>query len=190
MIFSKVRGFLRGLNPDLKKEVESKAPKMLDEAIQQAHIYDDETGQFEDHKSSNFQSHKFKSSTTTRSGNNKRKNVHDTLGTTKKPKGSGESLTPEEFARAKKESLCFKCLGNHSKKDCCQLKTVAREKTKWCTRCNYYLLTPHQSILVCKLHTLVRSMSVVLPHPCGSLFLGHMSFYVCTESSMDTRFVF
>ncbi|WP_208972662.1 hypothetical protein, partial [Escherichia coli] len=31
--FQQVRGFLRGLNPELKKEVESKAPKNLEEAI-------------------------------------------------------------------------------------------------------------------------------------------------------------
>ena len=39
--FQQVRGFLRGLNPDIQRNVESKDPKTLEEAIKQAHIYAD-----------------------------------------------------------------------------------------------------------------------------------------------------
>ena len=41
--FQKVRGFIRGLNKDYKAKVKSQYPKTLEQAIKDAHVYDDNT---------------------------------------------------------------------------------------------------------------------------------------------------
>ena len=121
--FQQVRGFLRGLNPDIQRNVESKDPKTLEEAIKQAHIYADPSDEHDTDKTqhSSYHTQPFHNSF-------KRKTLHgtttDTQESTKKSKSSRGPLSPEEFERAKREHLCFLCLGTHPKKDCPKLKTA------------------------------------------------------------------
>ena len=60
----------------------------------------------------------------------KRKFSQSPADSPKKPKGGRGPLTSEDFERAKKERLCFHCLGTHEKKDCPQLKHKDAEKGK------------------------------------------------------------
>ena len=53
---------------------------------------------------------------------NKRKNANFSKEAhSKKPKGAKGPLTSDKLARARKENLCFNCLGQHARKDCSQL---------------------------------------------------------------------
>ena len=113
--FQQVRGFLSGLNPDIQRNVESKDPKTLEEAIKQAHIYADPSDDHDTEKTLHSSQHTqpFHSSSKP-FFNKKRKTLHGThtsthMGTqdaTKKQKSSRGPLSSEEFERAKKENLC------------------------------------------------------------------------------------
>lgn len=48
----------------------------------------------------------------------KRKFLQSSADSPKRPKGGCGPLTSEDFERAKKEKICFQCLGTHEKKDC------------------------------------------------------------------------
>ena len=131
--FHKVRGFIRGLEPDLQKAVESKDPKTLDEAIKQAHIYGDPQDE-DDHDKTQ---HTRTMSTTNENAHasfsvrHKRKFRPAQVQQAKKPKGSqGGPLSKDDFERAKRDNLCFNCLGKHPKKDCPKGKTAGPGKEK------------------------------------------------------------
>ena len=48
----------------------------------------------------------------------------------KKPKGFRGPLSSDELARARRDKLCFQCLGSHERKDCPQLKDNTADKNK------------------------------------------------------------
>ena len=63
--------------------------------------------------------------------NGKRKFTSSVSEPVKKTRKSKGPLTTEEFARTKKEKLCFQCLSDeHSKQDCPQLKGNEKDKGK------------------------------------------------------------
>ena len=67
-------------------------------------------------------SHNKSSASNFSSFKNKRKNAPSSKEEqSKKPKGAKGPLTSDELARARKENLCFNCLGQHARKDCPQL---------------------------------------------------------------------
>ena len=74
--------------------------------------------------------------------NNKRKEGSDSRDTPfKKPKKV--KLSSDELARARRDNLCFLCLGNHERKHCPQKKGYEPEEggkgtDKVCTACKFY----------------------------------------------------
>ena len=62
--------------------------------------------------------------------NKKHKNNNDTTMHGKKTKSTSRLLSKEDFKRAKKENLCFLCMGNHSKRDYPKLKKERPQKDK------------------------------------------------------------
>ena len=123
MIFRRLGIFIRGLNDDYKTKVKTQYPKTLEEAIKAAQIYDDSADKL--NKPTIWGK---SSSSNTFSNNVKRKNggssKEDTnKGNGKNPKGAGGPLTSDKLARARKERLCFQCLGSHERKDCPKLKS-------------------------------------------------------------------
>ena len=121
--FQKIRGFIRGLNDDYMTKVKTQYPKTLEEAIKEAQIYDDLSD-----KPDKPTTWGKPSSSNTFSKNGKRKVGFPSKEYTnkingKKPKGAGGPLTSDKLARARKEKLCFQCLGSHEHKNCPQLKS-------------------------------------------------------------------
>ena len=119
--FQKIRGFIRGLKEEYQAKVKTQYPKTLDDAIKDAQIFDDIHG-----KSSTKGAHKDYTST-----NTKRKfHVSSKEDTSKKPKVARGPLSSDELARARRDKLCFQCLGSHERKDCPQLKGNVPNKNK------------------------------------------------------------
>ena len=117
--FQKVRGFIRGLDNEYKAKVKTQYPKTLEEAIKSAHIFDDMSD-----KKALALSHNKSPASSFPSFKNKRKNANFSKEEhSKKPKGAKGPLTSDELARARKENLCFNCLGQHARKDCPQLRS-------------------------------------------------------------------
>ncbi|MCO5591548.1 hypothetical protein L7F22_045534 [Adiantum nelumboides] len=124
--FQKVRGFLRGLNDEYKTKVKTQYPKTLEDAIKSAQIFDDSLDKASSMSAwgksalegSSFKNGKRKSDSTSKEDG------------FKKPKGAKGPLTSEELARARREKLCFQCLGSHERKDCPQLKGNAPDRNK------------------------------------------------------------
>ena len=128
--FQQVRGFLRGLNPDIQKNVQSKDPQTLDEAIKQAHVFADPSDDHEHEKTKHKFNRTHNTTYTKFSSNKKRKNNNDISDQAKKNKTSQKVLSKEDFEHAKKENLCFVCMGNHPKRDCPTLKKAGPNKDK------------------------------------------------------------
>ncbi len=100
--FQKVRGFLRGLDKEYRTKVKTQNPQTLEAAIKSAQIFDDLSEKRSAAKST------WGSKTSPISFKNGKRKASAPAGesvpTTKQSKGH---LTAEEFARAKKEKLCF-----------------------------------------------------------------------------------
>ena len=113
------------MDKEYKTKVKTQYPKTLEDAIKCAQIYDDML----DKKGIThaFASHKNKTSNFKGS---KRKYTTASKAVVKKPKGARGPLSHEDFERARKEKLCFLCLGDHEKKDCPQLKGKEPERGK------------------------------------------------------------
>ena len=121
--FQKVRGFVRGLDTKYHAKVKTQYPKTLEAAIQSALIFDDTMDKRGMHKSTKFNS--------LQSNAHKRKFASNSAETPKKSKGSSGLLSPQEYERAKKEKLCYHCLGSdHEKRICPQLPRKNKNKNK------------------------------------------------------------
>ena len=124
--FQKVRGFLRGLNDEYKTKVKTEYPKTLEDAIKSAQIfYDslDKASSVPAWGKSASHVHAFKTG--------KRKiDTNSKEDVSKKPKGFRGPLSSDELARARRDKLCFQCLGSHERKDCPQLKDNTADKNK------------------------------------------------------------
>ena len=109
--YQKVRGFIRGLHADYKAKVKTQYPKTLEAAIQDAQVFDD---------TSEKHPHAFAQNKTNVSQNKRKHNgtSHDQKDQHKKPKGAKGNLSSDELARARKEGLCYTCMGKHLWKDC------------------------------------------------------------------------
>ena len=113
----KVHGFIHGLDNEYKAKVKTQYPKTLEEAIKCAQIFDNMFN-----KKALALSHNKSSASSFSSFKNKRKNANlSKEAHSKKPKGAKGPLTSDELAKARKENLCFNCLGQHAHKDCPQL---------------------------------------------------------------------
>ena len=122
--FQKVRGFLRGLNDEYKTKVKTQYPKTLEDAIKSAQIFDDSLD-----KQSSVPAWGRNAFNGFASKTGKRKmDTHSKEDVSKKPKGVRGPLSSDELARARRDKLCFQCLGSHERKDCPQLKGNALEK--------------------------------------------------------------
>ena len=120
--FQKVRGFIRGLHRDYKAKVKTQYPKTLEDAIKDAQIYDD---------TNEKTIHTFAQEKT---------NVHKKRKAPFAPRHKGDSakkspktkgpLSSDELARARKERLCFLCMGNHQRKDCPRALNDKQDKGK------------------------------------------------------------
>ena len=128
--FQQVRGFLRGLNPDIQKNVQIKDPQTLDEAIKQAHAFANPSNDHEHEKTQHKFNRTHNTTYTKFSSNKKHKNNNDISDQAKKNKTSQKVLSEEDFERAKKDNLCFVCMGNHPKRDCPILKKARPNKDK------------------------------------------------------------
>ena len=111
------------MNKEYKAKVKTQYPKMLEEAIKSAQIFDDTSEKLHSIK---FPPARTNVSTQTFKFNNnanKQKEVCGRTNDTKKQKVCKGKLTSKEMARARRERLCFGCLGKHEQKDC-PLKSV------------------------------------------------------------------
>ena len=113
----KVHGFIHGLDNEYKAKVKTQYPKTLEETIKSAQIFDDMLD-----KKALALSHNKTSASSFSSFKNKRKNANlSKEAHSKKPKGAKGLLTSNKLDKARKENLCFDCLGQHARKDCPQL---------------------------------------------------------------------
>ena len=102
------------MNKDYKARLKSQYPKTLEQAIKDAHVYDDNT----DKPSHAHAQGKNNASNNT---NKKRKSPYaqgHNGDNNKKSKGTKGLLSSSKLAGARKEGLCFICLGSHQHKDC------------------------------------------------------------------------
>ena len=90
----------------------------MEEAIKSAQIFDDTLEK--PHSNKNPPARTNVSTPNPKFNNNghKRKDVGGSSGDPKKQKVRKGKLTSEELARARREKLCFRCLGKHEQKDC------------------------------------------------------------------------
>ena len=98
--FQCVRGFIRGLNNKYKVKIKTQYPKMLEEAIKSAQIFDDT---LEKSHAARFPSARTNVTTPTSKFNNnanKRKKLGEGTNDTKKQKVCKGKLTSEDMARA------------------------------------------------------------------------------------------
>ena len=96
--FQKIRGFTTGLNLEIQKHVLSKGLQTLEEAIKQAHVFndpnerdDDSTASQRNTRPNNFNDNKTKK---------KRKFNNDTHTKGNKPKSTSRPLSKEDYERA------------------------------------------------------------------------------------------
>ena len=100
----KIRGFTKGLNPEIKKHVLSKDPQTLEEAIKQARVYDDPSKGDDETKALQQNTRPSNSNGNKVNNQKKRKFNNDTNNQGKKPKSTSWPLSKEDFERAKKDN--------------------------------------------------------------------------------------
>ena len=121
--FQKVRGFVRGLDTKYQAKVKTKYPKTLEAAIQSALIFDDTMDKRGMHKSTKFNS--------SQSNAHKRKFATNSAETQRSLRGLVVRCLRRSMNEAKKEKLCYHCLGSdHEKKNCPQLPRKNKDKNK------------------------------------------------------------
>ena len=111
--FHKTRGFVRGLDRHFKREVKRSAPKTLEEAIKFAQIYEDNT-RLTAANSTQTEPKSTEAGVSRPFLKGKRKLPFSKEGKPlfKKKLIIGPRLNQEDFAKAKKENLCFTCLSH------------------------------------------------------------------------------
>ena len=124
-----MQGFICGLDNEYKAKVKTQYPKTLEEVIQSAQIFDDTldpiSKAFARGKSNAF------NNGGKRKFNNFSKETHnDKQDHAKKPKGGRGPLSSDELARARREKLCFHCLGSHEYRHCSLLKGNEANRAK------------------------------------------------------------
>ena len=108
----------------------SKDLQTLEEAIKQAYVYNDPNERDDDTKASQQNTRPNNSNDNKTKTQKKCKFNNDTHTKGKKPKSTSWPLSKEDYEHAKKENLCFMCLGNHNKKDCPNLKKARPSQSK------------------------------------------------------------
>ena len=117
---------LRGLNNEYKTKVKTQYPKTLEDAIKSAQIFYDSLD-----KSSSVPAWGKSASHGYAFKSRKRKiDTNSKEDVSKNPKGFRGPLSSDEFAPARRDKLCFQCLGSHERKDCPQLKDNTADKNK------------------------------------------------------------
>ena len=115
----------------IQKHVLSKDSQTLEEAIKQAHVFNDPN---EGDEASQRNTHP-NTSNGNKNGNKnnnqkKRKFTNDAHTKGKKSKSTSRSPSKEDYERAQRENLCFMCLGNHNKKNCPKLTKAGPSQSK------------------------------------------------------------